>query len=108
MSFLLLLLIIQYLFFSLGGGWSVQGAMLIWPKIVCGSTVYHLVHLVVHVFPSRLGTGIWWSAGALLVSLFNMKWRCYAQAGGVVESVLPLLGGFSCKMYLQHLSKILL
>jgi hypothetical protein len=24
--------------------------------------------------------------GALLVSLFNMKWRCYAQAGGVEES----------------------
>jgi hypothetical protein len=23
--------------------------------------------------------------GALLVSLFNMKWRCYAQAGGVGE-----------------------
>jgi hypothetical protein len=24
--------------------------------------------------------------GALLVSLFNMEWRCYAQAGGVEES----------------------
>jgi hypothetical protein len=26
------------------------------------------------------------SAGALLVSPFNVKWRCYVQAGGVVES----------------------
>jgi hypothetical protein len=24
--------------------------------------------------------------GALLVSPFNVKWRCYAQAGGVEES----------------------
>jgi hypothetical protein len=24
--------------------------------------------------------------GALLVSLFNVKWRCYVQAGGVEES----------------------
>jgi hypothetical protein len=25
--------------FSLGRGWSVQGAMLIWPRVVCGSTM---------------------------------------------------------------------
>jgi hypothetical protein len=44
---------------------------------------------------------------ALLVSLFKVEmfytgWRC----GGV--KILPLLDGFSCKVYLQHLSKILL
>jgi hypothetical protein len=33
-SLLFLLLITQFLFFSLGGGWSVQGAMLIWPRVV--------------------------------------------------------------------------
>jgi hypothetical protein len=38
-SFLFLLLISQFLFFSLGGGRSVQGAMLLWPRLVCGSTV---------------------------------------------------------------------
>jgi hypothetical protein len=43
--------------FSPGGGLSVQGAMLIWPRVVCGSTMYGLAHLVVHVFPSSLGTG---------------------------------------------------
>jgi hypothetical protein len=41
--------------FSLGGGWSVHGAVLIWPRIVCGSTSCHLAHLVVRVFPSHLG-----------------------------------------------------
>jgi hypothetical protein len=59
-SFLLLLLITQFLLFSLGGGRSVQEAMLIWPRVVCGSTAYHLAHLVVCVFPTRLGTGNWW------------------------------------------------
>jgi hypothetical protein len=50
--------------FSLGGGQSVQGAMLIWPRVVCGSTMYHLAYLVVHVFPSCLGTGVWWQHGS--------------------------------------------
>jgi hypothetical protein len=33
--------------FSLGGGQSVHGAMMIWPRVVCGSTVCCLAHLVV-------------------------------------------------------------
>jgi hypothetical protein len=42
-SFLLLLLIIQFFsLFSLGVGRSVQGAMLIWPRVVCGSTAVPL------------------------------------------------------------------
>jgi hypothetical protein len=44
-------------FFSLGGGQSVQGAMLIWPRVVCGSIMCHLAHLIVCVFPSSLGAG---------------------------------------------------
>jgi hypothetical protein len=43
--------------FSLGGGQSVHGSMLIWPRVVCGLTTYHLAHLV-HIFPSSLGTGV--------------------------------------------------
>jgi hypothetical protein len=58
-SLLFLLLITQFLFFSLGGGWSLQGAMLIWPRVVCGSTVCCLAHLVVRIFPSHFGTGNW-------------------------------------------------
>jgi hypothetical protein len=79
-------LLFSFIFlFSLGGVWSVQQAMLIWPRVVCGSTMCHLAHLVVCVFPSGLGSGFW-RVGALLVSPFNMKWRCYVQAGGVEES----------------------
>jgi hypothetical protein len=59
--FLLLLLIIQFFFlFSLGGGQSLQGAMLIWPRVVCGSTVCCLAHLVFCIFPSHLGAAVWW------------------------------------------------
>jgi hypothetical protein len=60
----LLLLIIQFLFFFLRGGWSVQGAMLIWPRIVCGSTAYCLAHLVFRVFPRSLGAGVWRQCGS--------------------------------------------
>jgi hypothetical protein len=92
---------------SLGGGRSVQAAMLIWPRVVCGSTAYHLAHLVFCVFPSCLVMDIWHWPGALLVSPFNMKWRCFCagwRCGGV--KVLPLLSGLACKVCLQHLSKI--
>jgi hypothetical protein len=41
-SSLFLLLITQFLFFSPGGGQSVQGAMLLWPRVVCGSTAVPL------------------------------------------------------------------
>jgi hypothetical protein len=37
-SLLFLLLISQFLFFPPGGGRPVQGAMLLWPRLVCGST----------------------------------------------------------------------
>jgi hypothetical protein len=61
--------------------------MLIWPRVVCGSTACHLAHLVVHIFPNGLGAG---GAGALLVSPFNVKWRCYEWAGGVEGSTFCL------------------
>jgi hypothetical protein len=76
--------------FSLGGVRSVQGAMLIWPRVVCGGIAYCLAHLVVHVFPSHLHGAIFWrlrgpsgGSGALLVSPLNVMWRCFVQAGGV-------------------------
>jgi hypothetical protein len=37
---------------------------------------------MVCIFPSHLGTGFW-STGALLVSPFDVEWRCYVWAGGV-------------------------
>jgi hypothetical protein len=41
-SLLFLLLITQFLYFPWVGGWYVQGAMLIWPRVVCGSTAVPL------------------------------------------------------------------
>jgi hypothetical protein len=44
------------------------GAMLLWPRVVGGSTAYHLAHLV-RVFPSHLGAGVWWWPGAEIPKL---------------------------------------
>jgi hypothetical protein len=58
-SFFCYYLLFSFFLFSLGGGQSLQGNMLIWPRVVCGSTVCHLAHLVVCIFPSSLEAGIW-------------------------------------------------
>jgi hypothetical protein len=42
--------------FSLGGDWSVQGAMLIWLRVVCGSTVVLLSSPCLHL-PKLSGHG---------------------------------------------------
>jgi hypothetical protein len=42
--------------FSPGGGWSVQGTMLIWPRVVCGSTVVPLNSPCPHL-PQPSGCG---------------------------------------------------
>jgi hypothetical protein len=106
MSLLLLLLITQFLFFSWVRSWSVQGAMLTWPRVVYGSTVYCLAH-VVCVFPSRLGACDWQQPGGPPdfsvqheVELLCTGWR-YGRV-----KVLPLLSGHACKVCLQRLSKI--
>jgi hypothetical protein len=92
-SFLFLLLIIQFLIFSLGGGQSVQGAMLIWPRIVCGSTVYHLAHLVVHVFPSLLGTAVWQHGSPPGFSVFHpgsVRFRYFSHQVFFTSDLVPL------------------
>jgi hypothetical protein len=46
--------------------------------------------------------------GALLFSPFNVRLRCYVQAGDVEESKFSIfLVVFTVSYYLQHLSKIL-
>jgi hypothetical protein len=35
--------------FSRGGGWSVQGSMLLWPRVVCGSTAVLLSSPCLHL-----------------------------------------------------------
>jgi hypothetical protein len=69
------------------------------PGLSVGVPQNREAHLVC-VFPSRLGVGDWQRGrlaaqstggpGALLVSLFNVKWRFSAPAGGVEESKLCL------------------
>jgi hypothetical protein len=85
-------LLLSFSFFP-GEGRSVQGAMLIWPRVVCGSTVCSLVHLVLCVFPRGLGAGIW-QRGSPLVSPFNVKWECYTRAGSLEESKFCLFSVF--------------
>jgi hypothetical protein len=53
-----------FFFFPWVGRQSDQEAMLIWPRVVCGSTMYCLAHLVVCIFPSHLGTGVWQQHGS--------------------------------------------
>jgi hypothetical protein len=80
------LLITQFLFFSPGGGQSVQGAMLLWPRLVCGGTA---------VPRSSPGPRLPKPYGrrplvALLVSSFNVRWGFSAPAGDVEGSKLCL------------------
>jgi hypothetical protein len=86
----------------LGGGRSAQGTMLIWPRVVCGSTMYRLTHLVICIFLSHLDADDW-RTGALLVSPFNVKWRFSAQAGGVEGSKFCL---FSVALPARCVSRI--
>jgi hypothetical protein len=77
----------QFLFYYSGfflwrGGQSDQGAMLVYPRGGCGSTVCHLfAHPLVCVSQAdlELTSG---STGALLVSQCNMAWRSFVWAGG--------------------------
>jgi hypothetical protein len=58
------------------------------PGLSVGVPQYCKAHLV-PIFPSCLGAGDW-RPGALLVSLFNVKWRFSEPAGGVEGSKLCL------------------
>jgi hypothetical protein len=71
-------------FFPLWAGGTVcPGVVLTCPRVVCGSTAYCIfAHLMVCISEAgkELASG---GMGALLVSLFNVKWGCRAWAGGV-------------------------
>jgi hypothetical protein len=83
-SLLFLLLISQFLFFSPGGGQSVQGAMLLWPRLVC--EYRSTVKLTLSAASQAVYVQVTGSPGSLLVSLFDVKWRFSALAGGVEGS----------------------
>jgi hypothetical protein len=68
--------------------------MLVYPRGGCGDTTCHLfAHLLVCIAQAGLEPASV-STGALLVSLRNMAWRSFVQAGGLGVGVLLLLGGF--------------
>jgi hypothetical protein len=77
-------LLFRFFFFAWVGVGLSRGLCWSGPGLSVGVPRYRLAHLVVCVFPSHLGTG--GSLGALLVSPFNVKWRCSVQAGGVEGS----------------------
>jgi hypothetical protein len=90
--------------FSLGGHQSVQGAMLLWPRLVCGGTVVPRRSPGPRL-PKPYGRRPLAAPGALLISPFNVEilctcWRC----GGV--KVMPFLSDYACKVCLQRLSNI--
>jgi hypothetical protein len=63
--------------------------------------------LILSVFSQAIWEQMTGSLGTLLVSPFNVNWRCSARSGGGEGvNVLTLLGGFPCKVCLQRLSKI--
>jgi hypothetical protein len=75
---------VLFCFVLWSGGRSIQGAMLVYPRGGCGSTMCHLfAHLLVCVsqagleLPSTSG-----SMGSLLFSQCNMAWRSFVWAGG--------------------------
>jgi hypothetical protein len=75
-------------------------------QVVCGCTTYHLAHRVVCIFPSCLGAVVWWPGGPPGFSIHGeVEMLCTGRRYGGVK-VLPLLGGFACKVCLWHLSKI--
>jgi hypothetical protein len=57
-----------------------------WPRIVCGSTACSLAPLVVVSSQAAWTLASPGGTWTLLVSPFNMKWRCYVQAASVEES----------------------
>jgi hypothetical protein len=81
-------LLLSFSFFP-GGGQSVQGAMLLWPRLVCGSTAVPRSSPG-PCLPKTYGRRPLVAPGALLISPFNVKWRFSAPAGDVEESKLCL------------------
>jgi hypothetical protein len=111
MSFFLFscLFFIQFCFFSFFPGWGsvcpggcadlAQGRL--WEYCVPLSSRGGLL------FPSRIGAGDWLQGALWFLHLLWREMLCTGWGSGGVR-VLPLLGGFSCRVYLQRLSRILL
>jgi hypothetical protein len=96
--FCCLLFSLFFSLFSLGGGHSVQGAVLIWPRVVCGSTTCCIAHLVVCV--SRAGRS--WRLVVREPPGFSVYCGVGIRAGGVEESEFYLF----LVVFLQGVSSV--
>jgi hypothetical protein len=77
----LFLIYYSVLFFLRGGGQSVQGAILVYPRGGCGNTVCCLfAHLLVCIAQAGLEPSS--SEGILLFSQCNIAWRSFLWVGG--------------------------
>jgi hypothetical protein len=103
MSFSVPCLLFSFLW---GGGQSVQGDLLVYPRGGCGSTTCHLfAHLLVCVSHAGLSQhlAVWESSWFLSVMCHGeVLWRVGVWGTGI----LLLLGGFFHQVWPQHLSKI--
>jgi hypothetical protein len=73
--------------------------MLLWPRLVCGSTAVPQSSPCPHLpKPSGQATG---GPGTLLISPFNVKWRFSVLAGGVEGSKFCLLSVILSPVSLQ-------
>jgi hypothetical protein len=78
MSFVVVYCCLFFSLFSLCGGQSVQGTMLIWRRVVCGSTTCRLAHVVV----CFSGAGRNWCVAAWEPSWFlYLTWSGDAMPG---------------------------
>jgi hypothetical protein len=84
MSFSVPCLLFRFFFLFWGSrAQSVQGAMLVYPRGGCGSTMCHLfAHLLVCISQADFDL-VSCSVGALLVSQCNVVWRSFVQVGGL-------------------------
>jgi hypothetical protein len=76
-------------FFFPGGGQSVQGARLLWPRLVCGGTAVPRSSPGPRL-PKLYGRRPLVAPGALLGSPFNVRWRFSEPAGDLEGSKLCL------------------
>jgi hypothetical protein len=80
-------LLVSFSFFPPGGGWSVQGAMLLWPRLVCGSTVVPRSSAC-----PRLPKPFWHAPAHFYEGFFKIRFhKLFAWAGFKLQSSWSLL-----------------
>jgi hypothetical protein len=105
-SFSILCLLFSFFLCVWGGGQTAQRAMLVDPRGGCGDTICRLFAHLLSVSPKQVRSQhlVAQEPSCFLRVMWHGEAMCRLGVWSV--RVLPLLGGFSCQVYLQHLSKI--